>query len=384
MTSAVERPFDNFRHAITDPEHFFGRGNILREILHQPLGVRILLGGRRLGKTSLLHALEWSMLNCDSHRLRRTFPVLVNLQREQPRDMEYLLHVMVNRLCEATSSCRELLGKTLMGKPSSELDSGIIRRETSDLRCKACLTRYEFRRAIINSCDDLQEWNFEGVCFLIDEAEFVVRQADLANSAWGYFRSLCDDDVAVAPRLGLILTGYRNLNEYQQQVGSPLLNIAHKRWLTTFTLDEAKELIVRRADGERIELTVNDINLIIKLTGGHPFLTQQLLNYTFDIYHSDVDHIIHESAQRLRQEWEHVFSDWWGAFDEADRIVYHALVGCSEATIKDIKGLTHLSLGKVRKALQMLTGTGVIHRLDPERYSIGTLLFRKWVMEDEQ
>jgi hypothetical protein len=175
--------------------------------------------------------------------------------------MEYLLQVMIRRLYEAISSWKRLLGGKSMEKPCGEPDSVITNQEVSDLRSEVCLTRDEFRRAIINSCDDLQQWDFEGVCFLVDEAEFVVRQVDLANSAWGYFRSLCDDDVAVAPRLGLILTGYRDLNEYQQQVGSPLLNIAYKRWLTNLTLDEAKELIVKRSDDERIALTVNDIDL---------------------------------------------------------------------------------------------------------------------------
>jgi hypothetical protein len=58
----VERPFDNFRVAITDPLFFHGREDLIDSIKRSPFQVRIFLGGRRIGKTSLLRAIEWSLL----------------------------------------------------------------------------------------------------------------------------------------------------------------------------------------------------------------------------------------------------------------------------------------------------------------------------------
>jgi AAA+ ATPase superfamily predicted ATPase len=49
--SLRERPFDNFRVAITDPDFFVGRSQILELLRRSPFEVRVLLGGRRLGKT---------------------------------------------------------------------------------------------------------------------------------------------------------------------------------------------------------------------------------------------------------------------------------------------------------------------------------------------
>ncbi len=63
QNSLVERPFDNFRVAITDPSHFFGRRQLLDTMLKSPFQVRILLAGRRMGKTSALRAIEWNLLN---------------------------------------------------------------------------------------------------------------------------------------------------------------------------------------------------------------------------------------------------------------------------------------------------------------------------------
>ena len=54
--SLKQRPFDNFRVTITDPPYFFGRNELLAAVQRSPFQVRILLGGRRIGKTSLLRA----------------------------------------------------------------------------------------------------------------------------------------------------------------------------------------------------------------------------------------------------------------------------------------------------------------------------------------
>ena len=45
-------PFDSYRVAVTDPDAFFGRDELLRLIRSSSFTVRIILGGRRIGKTS--------------------------------------------------------------------------------------------------------------------------------------------------------------------------------------------------------------------------------------------------------------------------------------------------------------------------------------------
>ena len=87
------------------------------------------------------------------------------------------------------------------------------------------LNNDSFRVAFLNTTEELRKLNFQGVCFLIDGAEFIVRQ-NWATDAWAYLRGLKDTDTAIKPLLGLLLSGYRDLKEYQQRVGSPLLNIA--------------------------------------------------------------------------------------------------------------------------------------------------------------
>jgi len=71
-----ERPFDNFRLAIADPRYFFGREKILSAVKRSPFQVRILLGGRRMSKTSTLNAVSWTLLNASD--AYRAFPVFFN------------------------------------------------------------------------------------------------------------------------------------------------------------------------------------------------------------------------------------------------------------------------------------------------------------------
>jgi hypothetical protein len=63
------------------------------------------------------------------------------------------------------------------------------------------LTLNDFRDALQRAIDELRKLDFHGVCFLLDEAEFIVRQS-WANDCWAYFRGLKDTDMAIKPFLG--------------------------------------------------------------------------------------------------------------------------------------------------------------------------------------
>ena len=99
-TGLSSRPFGNFRQAITDLSHYFGRDELLAKVERSPAQVYILLGGRRIGKTSTLYALKERLLQplgSQAHVL----PVLIDLRREQPASLEHLLERLLLRLQEA-------------------------------------------------------------------------------------------------------------------------------------------------------------------------------------------------------------------------------------------------------------------------------------------
>ncbi|GAB1543891.1 hypothetical protein NUACC21_65670 [Scytonema sp. NUACC21] len=394
-----ERPFDNFRVAITDPSHFFGRSELIHTMLKSPFQVRILLAGRRLGKTSALRAVEWNLLNPSTNYPRRAFPVLINLQLEQPKDLDNLRYLLIARLREAVerwrevplteirSMYREFLGRVKGGEVTlSFLKQLDIKFNINNPDSEKRLNNDSFRLAFLKTTEELRKLNFQGVCFLIDGAEFIVRQS-WATDAWSYLRGLKDTDTAIKSCLGLLLSGYRDLKEYQQRVGSPLLNIAEIEWLAALTENETKELIGDRAEQEKISLSEPKLTSVIEWSGCHPYLTQQLLNIIFDSNHQLED--LGQLADRLVQHHDKDFSAWWnaehlsGCFGETERKVYCALIQNRKGTFKSLAQLTGFNRSQVADALEVIAGTGVIRPLDDEGYTLGSRLFEEWVKQQD-
>ena len=205
-----------------------------------------------------------------------------------------------------------------------------------------------------------------------------------ATDAWSYLRGLKDTDIAIKSALGLLLSGYRDLKEYQQRVGSPLLNIAEIEWLATLSDEDTKKLICDRAEKENISLSENKIAEIIKLSGCHPYLTQQFFNMNFDSQQQESKGNL---INKLLQHHDKDFSSWWnaehlsGCFSEDERKIYSALVPKSQATPQDLANYTNFSRVKTSEALEVIAGTGVIRSSDDEYYILGSCLFKKWVKD---
>ena len=245
----------------------------------------------------------------------------------------------------------------------------------------------DFRQDLLEIIRQLQKQKFDGVCFLLDGAEFIVRQ-DWANDAWGYLRGLKDTDTALKPFLGFLLSGYRDLKEYQQRVGSPLLNIAEVEWLGSLTESETRALLTYRSQDEQNPLTDEEKNLIIEWAGYHPYLTQQMLNTIFDNPQMGKSRVTDSLISSLIREHDRDFSAWWDeekrtyGFGKLEQKIYLALVEQQEGTAETLAQQTHFSFGQVSDALEVLVGTGVIWRLDEERYKIGAKLFEQWVRQE--
>jgi hypothetical protein len=193
--------------------------------------------------------------------------------------------------------------------------------------------------------------------------------------------------MAIKPFLGLVLSGYRGVAEYQQRAGSDLQNIAHVHWLGTLSEADTRSLIANRAGSERLDLADSDIARVIEWAGGHPFLTQQMVNQILDSTRSGGPVPDDRLMLTLLTQHDHNFSAWWNAsgqtdgFNEADRRVYRALAERRTASIVDLSKHVGVSPLQVHRSLTVLAGTGVIRQLDEERYGIGSRLFEEWVIQ---
>jgi hypothetical protein len=407
------RPFDNFKTAIGEPYYFFGRSDLLAVMKRSPLQVRILLGGRRSGKTTALNAVKWSLLDSCNGEPYRAFPVLIDLQEVQPKSLDNFRYLLIARLAEAIIQKKKgielgIQKNNLFGK-LSEIEIGIeeinffgllklkvgSKFNVENRKQEYGLSHDEFRKGLLELIRKIQTLNFEGVCFLLDSSEFIVSQ-DWANDTWSYLRGLKDTDTALKPFLGFLLSGYRDLKDYQQRVGSPLLNIAEVEWLRSLTETETRSLIIRRCEceDEPVQLTEQEVNAVIEWAGCHPYLTQQMLNAIFDNRRRDTSLSFERLIRDLiRQRHDKDFSVWWNgtksySLGENERAVYLAMVQQRQGTAETLAQQVQLSEGQqlsegaVEDALEVLAGTGVIRQLDEEQYAVGAKLFEQWVAKE--
>ena len=253
--------------------------------------------------------------------------------------------------------------------------------------CERRLINEDFRQDLLRILKLLQKKKFTGVCYLIDGAEFIVTQ-EWANDAWSYLRALKDTDTALKPFIGLILSGYRDLKDYQQRVGSPLLNIAEVEWLGVLKETDVQSLITYRSQIENISLTHEETQQVIEWSGGHPYLIQQLLNTIFDCRSLNQFNSIDSLIKSLIREYDADFSAWWDnekksyGFSRLEQFVYLALTKQRIATVESLAQEMERSIGQVSDALEVLTGTGIIQKVDDEQYQIGAKLFEEWVAQE--
>ncbi|MBE9039414.1 ATP-binding protein [Oscillatoriales cyanobacterium LEGE 11467] len=398
--AASVRP--DFRLPIDESRYFFGRKNLLTQVERSPFRVRILLGGRRLGKTSTLNAIKRNLLSLGKSE-RQALPVLFNLQQERPNSLEQFRYLLIARLQEAfaqhqtgrESNCQKTYRRFLRQIPGGSIDVGLpkvgVKLNVTNPDCDRALIHEDFRQDLLKTIAQLHKKQFHGVCFLLDGSEFIVSQ-DWANDAWSYFRALKDTDTALKPFVGFVFSGYRDLKDYQQKVGSPLLNIAEVEWLGTLTESETRSLVAYRSQEEQISLTESEVDLVLEWGGCHPYLTQQLLNEIFDNRHQNQSQS--QSPDRLMfhliRQHDRDFSAWWDedkrtyGFGKAEQFVYLALLDCREGSVETLVPPTTLSFGEVADSLEVLAGSGVIRHVEDDRYRIGAKLFEEWVVEERR
>jgi hypothetical protein len=403
-----DRPFDSYSTSITDPTQFFGRSDWLEKAGANPFNVWVLLGGRRLGKTSALRALEYRLMSQPTGA--QAFPIFIPLELNQPRDLNHFRFVLLDGLRQAVDRWRGVDGTALATSSAAQARSwyqgflsrisevkvtwGFIQATMKPLASPETdeLSDVAFRETIRRSLDELRELGYGGACFLLDEVEFVVRNQH-ANEIFSYLRGLKDSS-SLKSQLGLVLSGYRGVSEYEQKIGSKLLEIAKLIWLECLTEDETRKLAEFRMTDEDVPLDQSAMDFILKWGGLHPFLTQQILNAMFDDQRNqgrtDPDALKWTPDAlkwTLMEERQAAFRAWWNAdgltdgFQEREREVYLTIQATGRATVPElVERLGRKPLG-IRNSLRLLSGTGVIRRKDDDSYETGSLLFSEWVAQ---
>ena len=227
-------------------EDFFGRADLIREALEGDRHSLWILGGRRLGKTSLLKELEHRV-----QRSRETPFVALYWDLQGSGDARGLAETLLSSVEDSEAFCRatDLGVEDLESMPVAEMLATLVRRTVRS------------------------GWR---LLLLVDEAEelLVVGRTDPAVLA--RLRRV----ISRGPDVRAIVTATRLLARIDEEVPLPtspfLQGFIPPVYLTPLSPDEGRTLLARGG------FSPGDVEVVLERTAAHPFLLQLLASRLFE------------------------------------------------------------------------------------------------------
>jgi hypothetical protein len=283
----------------TTDNMFFGRSTELRDITeHATESSFAVIGGRRIGKTSLMQRL---------HRIRLPGAGYCSIYHD----------------CSLTPTLADFKRAPIREWRPSPPGAGF------------------------HSFADLFEATATGrpLVLLLDEADKLVLHDQAAH--WEFFNAL--RGLANMKRAQVVLSGERSLRSALRDPGSPLFNFTHEILLGPLDFSAVKELVTRPLNQLEIDLgdqPMQVVNRIYQFTSGHPNVVQRLCRRLLDVASvssarritlADVETIIRDPDFQ-REDFLYTF---WEAATPLEKLV--SLLMCDDPQVR--------SLGAVRQAL---------------------------------
>ena len=343
------------------PEMFVGREadveTLMRGLSGTPGDSYALVGGRRMGKTSLLEAL-----------MREPEPSAGRL---------LLILVFLDLSGEGTGSVRAFF-RTVAEQAWEALDARLDRPPGDppvwdETRPPARV----FRRLLVgwNRAVMEQRGRSLRLVLLLDECEQIVERS-WAPDLYGALRSLLVGQTTRA-LLKVVMTGsHRFLTQVRQQ-GSPLRNILKYHTLRVLDGRATRALIVRPTGGVLSEEVVQEI---ARQSGGHPFLTQYLMHH---LWERGVESATVETARRIAAGFPHRrgdFRDWMEGLGDSGRRVYAALAqAATPLSEEEVRSALRPPPTDLPQALEALCYHGLVVEEDAGGgYRVAGEMFRQW------
>lgn len=264
MTRTYQNPYTQ-RTAIRSESEFFGRKNELRDLYTRLLGGQsvALVGERRIGKSSILKALQFRSFRDSFTGPEDLCLVFVDAQEVAGCTEEEFFEVVM-------TCFREASGVRLEGRNYQSLGLACRRLER------------ENKRPVL----------------LIDEFDALTSNPRLDPSFFGRLRALVN-------RCNLCyVVAFRRSNPPEDSaalydaVGSSFLNVFGWCYLGPFLREEAVQLIMEPASRQQVEFTQDDVKRVIEIAGYYPMFIQIACYHLFE-------EVISRS-KRTDSNWEHI------------------------------------------------------------------------------
>jgi fermentation-respiration switch protein FrsA (DUF1100 family) len=319
-------------------EDFFGRAGLIREALEGDRHSLWILGGRRLGKTSLLKELEHRV-----QRSRETPFVALYWDLQGSGDARGLAETLLSSVEDSEAFCRatDVGVEDLESMPVAEMLATLIRRTVRS------------------------GWR---LLLLADEAEelLVVGRADPAVLA--RLRRV----ISRGPDVRAVVTATRLLGRIDEDVPLPtspfLQGFIPPLYLTPLAPDEGRALLARGG------FPPQDVELVLERTAAHPFLLQLLASRLFES--RDLAATLEQLA--ADEMIANYFAVDFATLAEAERALLSEVAREGKRTRAELVRTFGRGEDDVEALLYGLTMLGYLAR-DGDGWRLGNWLFERWL-----
>lgn len=342
----------NFNLPVSE-EMFFGReklvSDLYNELMASPGDSIALLGGRRMGKTSVLQALSRKISIENQSSLSLAIPVFIDLSDG-----------------EITSP------KTFFNK-FIELAESQVSAYTPPTRIDKRLSAVSYlKQALPAWVAAISEQTGKSVRFILilDESE------KISNKSWtkGLFGSLRSLLIAQETKLllKLIMAGAYPFMAQVSKDGSPLHNIVKYFTLSNLSKDDTVDLI-QKPTGLENSQTVDEI---YKSSGGHPFLTQFIMHHLFESIDKATPDAVRTIAQDFCTQRPLDFDEWMRHVGSVGEKLYKEI--CQASAPVNTKTLIQtVKQPSANLILQALIYYGMVNKAE-QGFIPTNNIFRNW------
>ncbi|MBN2390997.1 MAG: ATP-binding protein [Anaerolineae bacterium] len=351
------------------PEMFFGREADVQELLDAvtstPGDSVALIGGRRMGKTSLLEALlrafETQTMAAPDRLL---LPIFLDLSGE------WLGSVMdfFSLICTEVES-------TLSKRLSRDMPRELFLFQEGRPPAPAFGKLLDgWSRAVI-----AQTGMRLRLTLLLDECERLVEQP-WASDLYGALRYLLVGKTTRA-LLKVVVVGSHGFLTQVRQHGSPLRNVLKYHTLRALDVQATRELVAQPTQGILPETIVT---AVVEQSGGHPFFTQYLM---YHLWKHGLEGASTETVEQIATQFPHErndFHDWMEGIGIAGASAYRVLAQENALlTEAQIRVALESVPPDLMQALDALCYHGLVLR-DPkkERYQVAGEMFHSWFVSN--
>ncbi len=346
-------------------EAFVGRADVLHDVLRvlknpQDQGI-VLYGQRRIGKTSILLELKTALAAKEDY-----VQIYFDLQDKAARPLEDVLRELINRLLYT------------LNLPEWKAETGNLADSFEREFLPYVLSQIPGKRLVL----------------LFDEFDVMDAGGNQAGSA--FFPFLRDLMGLNPERLKFVFAIGRRPADLSNLTLSVFKQIRSSH-VSLMSQDETAALLRLAEDNQTLKWPEGAMEKVYELSGGHPFLTQQLAYMIWENLYEDepeespsvkieaVEEAVPESlsASTNALQW------LWDGLGPAERVVASALAEAGSGIITQDRlekclqeSGVRILIGELRNAPQVLEEWDLI-RTDDGGYCMPTEMLRRWIVENK-